>query len=75
MPISLTSEQIAALQARLLQPKETEYKSAAGHRRSENHDIGDLLKVTFQLSALANPGPTFRRVGHSRGFRKNRGKK
>lgn len=68
-----TPEEIEKLKARALAPKETEYQSAAGKRRSENQDLGELMKVLYQASASASPGPTYRRVGHSRGFGRGRG--
>jgi len=69
MAITWTQAELDALKARLLQPKETEYRSAAGARRSENQDGDVLLDILNQAAATANPGPTFRRAGHRRGFR------
>lgn len=73
MPIVWTPEEIEKLKKRALAPKETEYQSAAGKRRSENPDLDQILKVLNQAASTANPGPTFRRVGHRRGFGRGQG--
>jgi len=66
----LTPEQIEKLKERILEPKEVEYKSAAGTRRRENQDVGDLYEILKKEQGAASDRPTFRRASHSRGFRK-----
>ncbi len=73
MPIVWTLEEIEKLKARALAPKETEYRSAAGSRRSENQDLDKILEVLNQAASTASPGPTYRRAGHRRGFGRGRG--
>lgn len=72
MAIEWTDAEIQKLKDRILAPKETEYKSAAGLRRSENQDADQLLEILNQAAATANPGPTYRRAGHRRGFNRGR---
>ena len=67
-----TQEDADKLKARLLGPKETEYQSAAGKRRSENQELDQMLKVYALVEAQINPSPTYRRASHSRGFRPRR---
>lgn len=67
----LTPEQLQAeLEDRLRQPKEAEYRSDAGTRRRENHDIESTYRVLVRERARTSDAPTVRRATHSKGFRR-----